>query len=150
MHHCHPVSIDQMLPCDEQSRTWIQDCGDVMPISYVWYRMYHGIHSIRNTFYTEYILYHTYIRDVPTHRDIHSKQLIADRVAQNLEITSENSQFRTRRTRIFMGFISSTMLLRGTNRKSHRQSYGSFKHFRDYLKISCHHICNRVQVSCRR
>jgi len=34
---------------------------------------------------------------------------IADRMAQNLEIISENFQFSTRRTRILMGFIISTM-----------------------------------------
>jgi len=32
-------------------------------------------------------------------------------VAQNLEILSKNFQFSTRRTRILMGFIISTMLL---------------------------------------
>jgi len=46
-------------------------------------------------------------------------QLIADRVAQNLEIVSNFFQFSPRRTRIFMGFTISTMLLPGTNGKSH-------------------------------
>ena len=32
-------------------------------------------------------------------------QPIADRVAQNLEIISQNFQFSTRRTRVLMGFI---------------------------------------------
>jgi len=39
----------------------------------------------------------------------------ADRAAQNLEIISKNFQFGTRRTRILMGFIISTMLLGGMN-----------------------------------
>jgi len=47
-------------------------------------------------------------------------QLIADSgVAQNLEIVSNFFQFRPRRTRIFMGFTISTVLLPGTNGKSH-------------------------------
>jgi len=36
-------------------------------------------------------------------------QPIADRVAQNLEIISNNFQFSTRRTRILMGFVISTI-----------------------------------------
>jgi len=36
-------------------------------------------------------------------------QPIADRVAQNLEIISKHFLFSTRRTRIFMGFITSTI-----------------------------------------
>ena len=36
-------------------------------------------------------------------------QPIADRVAQNLEIVSKNFQFSTRRTRILMGFMISTI-----------------------------------------
>jgi len=52
-------------------------------------------------------------------------QPIADRVAQNLKIISTHFHFGTRRTRILMGFVLSTMLLRVTNRKSHGQNSGS-------------------------
>ena len=45
-------------------------------------------------------------------------QPIADKVARNLEIISKNFQFSTRRTRILMGFIVSTMLLLDNNRKA--------------------------------
>ena len=38
-------------------------------------------------------------------------QPIADRVAQNLEIISDNFQFSTRRTRILMGFIIYELVL---------------------------------------
>jgi len=48
-------------------------------------------------------------------------QLIADRVAQNLEILLKNFQLRTRRTRILMGLIITTMLFDGTNRNAHAQ-----------------------------
>ena len=37
------------------------------------------------------------------------EQPIADRVAQNLEIIFKNFQFSTRRTRILMGFIITTI-----------------------------------------
>jgi len=58
-------------------------------------------------------------------------QPIADRVAQNLENIFKKFQFSTRRTKILMGFIISTMLSRGTNRKYHGQKcgHGSFKKF---------------------
>ena len=56
-------------------------------------------------------------------------QLIADRVAQNLEIISGNFQFNTRRTWILMGCILSTILFVGTDRKSHGQNSGSLKKF---------------------
>ena len=59
----------------------------------------------------------TYIFKHPTHRShpivisyrFNLVQPIADRVAQNLEIVPKNSQFSTRRTRILMGFIISTI-----------------------------------------
>jgi len=54
---------------------------------------------------------------------------IADRVAKNLEIISNFFQFSTRRTKILMGFITSTMLLPSTNRKSHGQNSASLKRF---------------------
>jgi len=38
-------------------------------------------------------------------------QLIADRVAQNLEIIFDDFQLSTRRTRIFMGFINYYLVL---------------------------------------
>jgi len=44
---------------------------------------------------------------------------IADRVAQNLENISKNFQYSTSRNRIIMEFITSTMALPGTDRKSH-------------------------------
>jgi len=50
-------------------------------------------------------------------------------VAQNLEIISKNFQFNTRRTRILMGFIISTMFLLGVNRKSHGQNSGTLSKF---------------------
>ena len=53
-------------------------------------------------------------------------QPIAKRVAQNLEMISKNFQFSIRHTRILMGFIMSTMLLPGTNRKSHGQNAHKF------------------------
>ena len=52
-------------------------------------------------------------------------------MAQNLEIT-KNFQSGTKRTRILMGFIFGTILLRGTNRKSHDNV--SFTHVNE----SCH------------
>ena len=56
-------------------------------------------------------------------------QPIAKRVAQNLEMISKNFQFSIRHTRILMGFIMSTMLLPGTNRKSHGQNAGTLTKF---------------------
>ena len=56
-------------------------------------------------------------------------QPIADMVAKNLEIVSENFQFSTRRTRILIAFISCTMLLPGTNFQSHGQNSGWLKRF---------------------
>jgi len=53
-------------------------------------------------------------------------QPTADRVAQSNEINSINFQFSTRRT---MGLIISTILLRGTNRKSHGQNSGLLTKF---------------------
>ena len=71
-------------------------------------------------------------------------QPIADRVAQNLEIISKKFQFSTRRTRILTGYIISTMLLLGTNRKSHRQNSSLLKSFQNNLKILCQPISNRL------
>jgi len=75
------------------------------------------------SFRTELVLVyiHLYI-------DIHV-QPSSDRVAENLEIISKNCRFCTRRTRILMGFIISTMILPGTNRKSHVHDSGSLKKF---------------------
>ena len=56
-------------------------------------------------------------------------QIIADRMAQNLEIIFNIFQCSTRRTWIVMGFIMSTVLFFSTNRKSHRQNSGSLKKF---------------------
>jgi len=50
-------------------------------------------------------------------------------VAQNLENISENFQFSTRRTRILMGSIISTMLSRGNNHNSHGQNAGTLAKF---------------------
>ena len=61
------------------------------------------------------------------HRSIINVQPIADRVAKNLEIISQNFQFCTRRTSILMGFIINTMLIAGTNRKFHGQNSESLK-----------------------
>jgi len=53
-------------------------------------------------------------------------QPIADIVVQNLVVIRKIFYFITRRTRILMGFlISSTVVLPGTNRKSHGQNSGS-------------------------
>jgi len=52
-------------------------------------------------------------------------QPIADSVAKNLVTNSKNFQFSTRRTRILMGFVISTIFLPGTNRKSLGQNSGS-------------------------
>jgi len=66
---------------------------------------------------------------------------------KNLEnISKKISNFSTRRTRIFMGFIISTMLLLGTNRESHGQNSGSLKRNRNNFKNFCHPICNRLYV----
>jgi len=73
-------------------------------------------------------------------------QPIADRVTKNLEIISKDFQFGARRTRILMGFVMSTMLLPGTDRKSHGQDCGSLNFCRDDLKIFCHPICNRLYI----
>jgi len=67
-------------------------------------------------------------------------------LAQNLEIISKKIQFSTRPTRILLTFIISTMLLCGTNRKSHRQNSGFLKSFQNNLKIQCHPICNRPYI----
>ena len=56
-------------------------------------------------------------------------QLIADSAAKHLVINSKNFQFSTRRTRIFMGFVISAILLPGTNRKSLGQNSGSLIFF---------------------
>jgi len=61
-------------------------------------------------------------------------QPIADRVAHNLKIISQNFRFSTRRTRILMGFIISTILLDGTNRKSHGQNSVLLKKFKKVLR----------------
>ena len=75
--------------------------------------------------------------------------IYTDRVVQNLEIISKNFRFSTRLTKILMGFIISTMSLRGSNRTSHRQTSGSLNknRFRNNLKILCHPICNRCYAS---
>jgi len=73
-------------------------------------------------------------------------QPIADRAAKNLENISKNFQLSIRRTRIFMGYIISTMLLHGTNRESHGQNSGSLKSFGNDVKNFCHPICNRLYV----
>jgi len=79
-----------------------------------------------------YICIYIYIKRLPvtwpwTYTNLHETwciyiQPIAHKVAQNLECVSQNIQFCTRRTWIFMGFIISTMLWRGTQRKSHVQN----------------------------
>jgi len=53
-------------------------------------------------------------------------QPIADGVAQNLEIISKNFQFSTWR---LIGFIISTMLYPGTNRKSNGYNSASLTNF---------------------
>jgi len=74
-------------------------------------------------------------------------QPIADRLAKNLEIISINFQFITRQTRILMGFIISTTLLPGTNRKSHGQNSASLNisknNFRFFATLS-----KRLQLDC--
>jgi len=56
-------------------------------------------------------------------------QPIADRVAKNLEIICKNCQLCSRRNRILIGFITSAILLLGTNRTFHRQNSGALKRF---------------------
>ena len=73
-------------------------------------------------------------------------QPTADRLAQNLEIIFKNFQFSTRRTRIPMGCIISTMLLHGTNRKSHGQNSSALTKIKNNLKILCHPIINRLCI----
>jgi len=77
-------------------------------------------------------------------------QPFTDKVAQNLDIISENFQFSTRHTKILLGFIISTILLRGTNRKSHGQNSSTnfrknlevWHSFGHNLKILCYLFCN--------
>ena len=56
-------------------------------------------------------------------------QQIAARVAQNLESISQYFQFSTRRTRILMRFVISTMILPSTDRKCHRQNSDTLTKF---------------------
>jgi len=74
---------------------------------------------------------------------IHIKP-IADRVAHNLEIIAKNLLLNTRRTRIRMGFVLSTIyyvvpILNLTGRILVR-----CKSFRKNLEILCHPICNQL------
>ena len=80
----------------------------------------HILIYIFDTSMTIYTYLYRYV--IPLYTYIHP---IADRVAQNLENISKSIQFGTRRTRILMGLINSTMLLTGTNRKSNGQNTGS-------------------------
>ena len=65
----------------------------------------------------------------------------SDRVAQNLAIISKTLYCSTRRTRILMGFMISTMLLLGTHRNSMGRILVRQQSFRNDLKILCHPIC---------
>ena len=62
-------------------------------------------------------------------REGEKKKPSADRVAQNLEIISNQLQLGTSSTRIVMKFIISTLLLTGTNRKDHGQNSGTLTKF---------------------
>ena len=69
------------------------------------------------------VSHHTYTSHIHTTHTHHTyTQPIAHKVAQNLEIISMNFQSGTRRTRILMGFIISTILSCGTNHSSHGQN----------------------------
>ena len=70
-------------------------------------------------------------------------QPIPDRVAQHLEIMSQNFQFNTRRTRILMGFVIYylALILNPMGRILVR-----WKSFRDNLEVLCHPICNWLYV----
>ena len=68
-------------------------------------------------------------------------QPITDKGVQNLEIVSQNFQFSTRRTRILMGSINSTILLPGTIVNPMGNILVCGQSFRNNLKILCHHIC---------
>ena len=64
-------------------------------------------------------------------------QPIADRVTRNFEIISKKIQINTRRTRILMGFIISTILLPGTTRKSHGQNSSTLPKFQEIIPRFC-------------
>ena len=68
-------------------------------------------------------------------------QPIADRLAQNLEIISENFQFGTRRTRILMGFVfyDLVVIVNPMGR-----ILVLWKGFKNNLEIQYHPICNRL------
>ena len=70
-------------------------------------------------------------------------QPIADRVAQHLEIISNNPQFSTRRSRMLMGFIISYLVLivNPMGRILLRR-----KSFTNNLEILCHPICNWLYI----
>ena len=73
----------------------------------------------------------------------HDIQPIADRVAQHLEIISENFQFSTRRTRILMEFVTYYLVLIITPMG---RILIRWKSFRDNLEILRHPICNRLYM----
>jgi len=74
-----------------------------------------------------------------THLSLTDVQPIAVKVAQNLEIISQNFQFSTRRTKILMGFIIYYLVLivNPIGRILVRR-----KSFRNNLEIVWHAICN--------
>ena len=72
---------------------------------------------------------------------------IAHGVAQNLEIICKKFQHSTRRTRILMGFMISTILLPGTNRKSHGQNSGSPTKLGKIISRLCVTVCAHCSTS---
>ena len=66
-------------------------------------------------------------------------QPIADRVALNLEITSKNFQFNTRRIRILMGFLIYYLVL---IENPMSRILVRWKSLRNNLETLCHPICN--------
>jgi len=71
-------------------------------------------------------------------------------MAQNLESISKNFQCSTRRTRILIGSIISTMLLHGTNRKSHGQNCVTLNKFKKKSQDSVHLYLQLAVISiCR-
>jgi len=71
-------------------------------------------------------------------------QLIPDRVARKPEIKSKNFRFSTRRTRILMGIIISTIYHVVLIVIPMGRILVRWQSFRYNLKILCHSICNRL------
>jgi len=115
----------------------------VYSIQHVSVRMLHVYYILQYAYSAQYVLYSMYFSMYTPYI-----QPIANREAQDLEITFKNLQFSSRHTRIFMRFIISTILsLWFVNPM--RRILVHWHSFRENLKILCLPICNRLYFHAR-